>query len=77
VKAFATYEEARAEAQRLADELGMDVGVEAPSEFCRPGVTRLPEYFRTWNVRLLPGPKFRQGWELRCEVVHPATWRGE
>ena len=74
MRAFVTYAAARAEAQRLADRMQMDVGVEAPLEHLRPGVSRLPAHLRTWNIFLLPSPAKRQGHELRCEGVRP-EWR--
>lgn len=56
---LASYRTARAEAQRKANELGFDHGLEAN------------DLFRTWHVFLLPEPKNRCGYELRCEVVIP------
>jgi hypothetical protein len=50
-----TYTLARQEAQRLADKTGFDYGVESLGGSYR--------FFR------LPKRKFRQGYELRCEVV--------
>lgn len=51
------YHEARARAQAAATALGMDHGVERNAF--------------GWSVFLLPGRQFRQGHELRCEVVMP------
>jgi hypothetical protein len=55
----AKYREARAEAQRKANEMGMDVGIEAN------------DLFKEWHVFLLPRAENRSGHELRAEVVHP------
>jgi hypothetical protein len=53
------YKAARAEAQKLANELGYDYGLEAN------------DLFHTFNVFMLPSAQHRCGHELRCEVVHP------
>lgn len=54
-----SYQVARAEAQARANALGCDVGLEAN------------DLFRTWHTFLLPARQYRQGHELRCEVVMP------
>jgi hypothetical protein len=54
-----TYQEAKAEAQRLANELGFDYGVE------KCGFPGPPEY----RHFMLPRRENRYGFELRCEVV--------
>lgn len=51
-----TYAEARAEAQRRADESGFDVGVYA--------------VHGGYSQMLLPAKQHRYGWETQCEVVH-------
>lgn len=53
------YSTARAEAQKRANESGMDHGLEYNS------------LFREYSVRMLPGRASRSGSELHCEVVHP------
>ena len=53
------YRETRARAQALADELGIDHGVE-PNDL-----------FQDWRHFMLPSRKYRFGHELSCEVVHP------
>lgn len=55
----ASYQAARAEAQRRANEIGMDYGIEAN------------DVFKSWHVFMLPGAQYRRGFELRCEVVMP------
>lgn len=52
-----TYAEARAEAQRLANEFGYDYGVEA--------------HVFGFHHFMLPQARHRFGHELRCEIVHP------
>ena len=54
---YDAYAEARATAQKLADTLGFDHGVE-----------RNPF---GWSVFMLSRAENRRGHELRCEVVHP------
>ncbi len=54
---FSTYEEARAEAQRRANETGFDIGVE------------LNDVFKNFSVFMLPRRENRCGHELKCEVV--------
>jgi hypothetical protein len=53
------YMAARSDAQKRADLMGMDVGLE-----CN-------ELFRQWRSFLLPCKANRTGHEIRCEVVHP------
>jgi hypothetical protein len=53
------YRAAREEAQRKADELGYDFGLEANG------------LFKRFHVFMLPSAQYRCGHELRCEVVHP------
>jgi hypothetical protein len=60
---FATYELARAHAQKQADQPPHhSYGIERnTSGICEP-----------WRVFLLPRPRNRYGHELRCEVVDPS-----
>jgi hypothetical protein len=51
-----TYEEAKAEAQRAADLLGFDYGIEKG-------------LIGGHRVFMLPQKRNRRGFELRCEVV--------
>jgi hypothetical protein len=51
-----TYEEAKAEAQRAADLMGFDYGIEKT-------------FFGGYRVFMLPCKLSRRGFELRCEVV--------
>jgi len=51
------YEIARANAQRLANESGFDIGLEAN------------DLFREWRTMALPRRENRRGFELQCEVV--------
>lgn len=51
------YRQARAEAQRKANELGFDHGLERN------------DLFRSFSVFMLPGRDARRGYETRCEVV--------
>jgi len=53
------YQAAREEAQKKANSLGMDVGLEAN------------HLFKEFSSFLLPAKQYRAGHELRCEVVHP------
>lgn len=53
-------------AQEMANKLGRETGVEKLREF---GCT-------VYNCILLPNPENRQGHELRCEIVYPATAKG-
>lgn len=55
----AEYKARRADAQRKANETGMDHGLEAN------------DLFKEYHVFMLPGRQYRSGHELRCEVVHP------
>jgi hypothetical protein len=57
----AKYVAARNEAQTKANEYGYDYGLEAN------------DLFKSFHVFMLPGAQFRQGHELRCEVVHPTS----
>lgn len=57
-KGLEKYKAAREDAQRRANETGYDHGIE-PSD-----------YFEVFQIFLLPMKKNRQGFELRCEVVH-------
>lgn len=54
-----SYKVARAEAQARANATGRDIGLEANA------------LFKTWNSFVLPAAQYRNGHELRCEVVHP------
>ena len=56
-----TYDQAKGEAQRKADTLGFDHGVEA----CYGG----------YSVFMLPAKRYRMGHELRCEVVSATDLR--
>ena len=56
---MARYREARAIAQKNANELGFDYGLE-----CN-------DLFKTFTTYMLPDRKNRRGFELRCEVVSP------
>ena len=58
----AKYRAARAEAQKKANELRMDVGLEAN------------HLFQSYTSYLLPSEANRSGHELRCEVIKPETW---
>jgi hypothetical protein len=62
------YVEVREHAQKQANDLGMDVGLEKNS------------LFGTYRTFLLPSIQHRRGFELRCEVIHPMdisrTWNG-
>lgn len=60
---FSEYKEALAHAQQQANQMGRDVGLEAMTQFGRKG----------YSVFLLPAPRYRQGHELRAEVVSPRT----
>jgi hypothetical protein len=53
------YGQARAAAQKTANELGMDVGLEHNP------------LFKEYRSFLLPRKENRRGFELRCEVVSP------
>jgi len=53
----AKYQAARAIAQRKANETGFDYGLEAN------------DLFKTFDSFMLPGKQYRQGHELRAEVV--------
>lgn len=55
------YRAARTEAQARANATGCDVGLEAN------------DLFQYWNTFLLPARQYRNGHELRCEVVMPDT----
>lgn len=56
---IAAYQTALAEAQRRANELGMDHTLE-PNDL-----------FKTWSVRLLPAKQYRFGADHTCAVIHP------
>lgn len=58
---FRDWKQAHAAAVKLARELGKEVALEKFKEYNTPG-------FRVFS---LPAAKFRQGFELRCEVVAP------
>lgn len=58
-EAHQRYLACRAEAQKKADEMGYDYGLEAN------------DIFKTFSHFMLPCAKNRCGHELRCEVVHP------
>lgn len=51
------YQEARRQAQAIANQTGFDVGLERN------------ELFGTWSWRMLPAAQYRAGHELRVEVV--------
>jgi len=53
------YVERRAEAQRRANETGMDHGLERN------------DLFKDFQISMLPAKKYRAGHELSVEVVHP------
>lgn len=53
----AAYLAARAEAQALANETGLDYGIEAN------------DLFKQWRTFMLPRKENRAGHELRCEIV--------
>lgn len=55
----AKYLERRAEAQRRANEMGTDYGLE------------YNDVFKDFMISGLPAKKYRAGHELRVEVVHP------
>lgn len=56
-----TREQAMEEAITLSDRLGRDVGIN--------------KVWGGYSVFVLPLPAFRQGHELRCQVVPPGTPR--
>lgn len=56
---YDTYKEARAAAQKFANESKLSVGVEKPTAY------------QKWTCKLLPKPEHRQGYELRIECVDP------
>ena len=56
---LSTYAVAREAAQRKANEVGLEVGLEWLGTY------------GGWRSFLLPRPENRQGFELRCEVVRP------
>lgn len=58
----AKYRTARDDAQNKANELRMDVGLEAN------------DLFQSYTSFLLPSEANRSGHELRCEVVHPEIY---
>jgi hypothetical protein len=60
-KRDATYDAAKAAAQARADELGTNVGLEW-----------LSGTLAGWHYFLLPAAQYRQGRELRCEIVRPS-----
>jgi hypothetical protein len=53
------YHTARAEAQKKANELQRDIGLEVNG------------LFKCYHTFILPNPENRFGHELWCEVVHP------
>lgn len=53
------YFEIRKQAQAKANETGRDQGIE------------LNKLFKEYRTFPLPAAQHRQGFELRCEVVHP------
>lgn len=59
---FAKWNDAHLEAVMLARWLDHDVGIWREKEFGKDG----------YNVRSLPRPENRYGYELRCEVVSPS-----
>lgn len=58
-RAFPTYHECRAAAQREANATGFDFGLEHN------------KLFREYVFFMLPDRQHRSGHELRCEVVSP------
>jgi hypothetical protein len=58
---FRLYADAYAAARKAASESGADYGIEKTNEYGR----------NVFRVFRLPGERFRQGFELRCEVVTP------
>ena len=56
---YEDYQECRADAQKTANMMGQDVGLEYNDLF---------KYYRYFS---LPNPENRTGFELRCEVVRP------
>ena len=58
---FERWEDAQAFAQKRANESGLSCGIERMKEYGRDG----------FNVRFIPGPKYRFGCDARCEVVDP------
>lgn len=67
---FTTYEEARAEAQRLANEAARQVPALAQRGACDWRLEHNP-LTKRWTIGRLPQPENRYGFELRCEVVMP------
>lgn len=53
-----TYQDAKNSTQSKADATGIDHGIE------------FNPIFKDYSVKMLPGKRFRRGWELRCEVVY-------
>jgi hypothetical protein len=56
---FKTYEEAKAYALEQTYNGPVAYGIEKPTDY------------QSWTVKMLPGRRFRCGWELRCEAVEP------
>lgn len=65
-----TYEEARNEAQRLANEAARATPDYAKKGGCDWGLER-NKIFKEYSIYRLPLPHNRYGFELRCEVVMP------
>ena len=61
LEGVASYRAAREGAQRLANEDGFDRGLEA-NDLCH-----------SWHTFMLPAKQYRNGHELRCEVVSCET----
>jgi len=59
---FTHWNDAHVEAVLLARLLKHDVGIWRENEFGKDG----------YNIRSLPRPENRYGYELRCEVVSPS-----
>ncbi len=74
MSAFKTYEEARAEAQRLANEAARATPAYAAKGGCDWSVEH-NKLMKEWVIRRLPLPQNRYGFELRVEVVEPEIHR--
>lgn len=67
---YKDYDEARAAAQKLANEAAMLMPDYAKRGGCDWMLER-NELFKTYSIRRLPLPQNRYGHELRAEVVMP------
>lgn len=65
-----TWDAARAEAQKLANEAAKLTPDYAKRGGCDWGL-EFNNLFKFWTIRRLPLPQNRYGFETRCEVVMP------